>query len=205
MRFAGSIALFVVILALAFYSYFGHASSVVVGKLEVENLFVAIGIPFNENMQAEVAGYHDIFAKHGFMALYRECYTRAFDSHRFDFDRQFAAASTLLVISRYELDSDALRASAQRLFINFCRLSLVDKISAVQINKLVEDYKLFSDNPEAIKLWDEYLQSVWLKEVRQRIRRYGTLDESDKEFIKLREPFSTGAADLINRLGENRD
>ena len=205
MRFWGSIAILFLIVALAYYFYLGHAESVVVEKLGVEALFKAIGIPINETLRADIAAYSDMFAQQGFMTLYRECYTTALDSQRFDFDRQFAAVSSLLVISRYELDSETLRASAQRLFINFCRLSLAEKSSAVHLDQLVEVYGLFSDNQELSILWDQYLQHVWLNDVRPRIRRYGRIDDGDRKFINLRGHFAAEASALMSRLGKSLD
>ncbi|MBU1108974.1 MAG: hypothetical protein KKB51_20010 [Candidatus Riflebacteria bacterium] len=205
MRFAGSIAILVLIMALAFYSYFGHAGFAALGKLDIEALFDAVGVKLDESLQADIAAYRAIYAGQGFMALYRKCYTIAFDSQRFDFDHQFAAVSSLLVISCYELDSETSRASAMRLFITFCRLSLVEKISALQLNQISEDYGFFSGNPEIIKLWDEYLEHVWVKEVRPHIRRYGITDEYDKKFIELREHFAAEASALINRFGRRQD
>lgn len=205
MRLVGSIIVITLILALTFYFFYGQAGSGVVGKLAVEGLFDAVGIQLSDNLQRDIVAYREIYANQGFMALYRECYSIALDSQKFDFNRQFAAVSCLLVISQYELDSGALRASAQRLFINFCRMSLVDKIIAVQINEITENYGLFSDNSEVEQLWNDYLQYVWDREVRPRIRRYGVIDENDQKFIKLRDNFSAEAAALLNRHGKTLD
>ncbi|PKL45035.1 MAG: hypothetical protein CVV41_02805 [Candidatus Riflebacteria bacterium HGW-Riflebacteria-1] len=201
----GSLIVITLILALTFYSYHGRAGSDVAGKLGIEKLFAAIGVQLNEDLQRDVARYREIYANQGFMALYRECYGIALDSHGFDFDRQFAAVSSLLIISKYELDSEPLRASAQRLFINFCRMSLVDKITAVQINEVAEKYCLFKDNPEVQQLWDDYLQHVWERDLRPRIRRYGVIDENDEKFIQLRDKFAAETLALMNHQGRNVD
>jgi len=189
--------------ALTFYAIYNRTGSAVPAKLSVESLFEAVGLKFDENVYRDIKTYREIYATQGFMALYRECYGIALDANKFDFVRQFAAVSTILVISEYELDSDALRTSSQRLFINFCRLSLVDKISAVQINELVVAHHLFDDNAETVALWNEYLNHVWNRQVRPRIRRYGSLDEHDRRFIELRENFAAEASALLNRHGRS--
>ncbi|NLF96222.1 MAG: hypothetical protein GX569_05740 [Candidatus Riflebacteria bacterium] len=203
MRIAGAIIVLVMIGALAFYAIYGRAGSDVPAKLSVESLFDAVGLKLDENIYRDMKSYREIHAAQGFMALYRECYGIALDANKFDFARQFAAVSTILVISEYELDSDALRTSSQRLFINFCRLSLVDKIAAVQINELIVAHRLFDDNAETVALWNEYLNHVWNRQVRPRIRRYGTLDEYDRKFIALRENFAAEASALLNRHGRS--
>ncbi|GEM_PF-1954746 len=203
MRIAGAIIIFAVVCALAFYAFYGRAGSVISAKLSVESLFEAVGLSLDDNLNRDIKTYREIHASQGFMALYRECYGIALDSNKFDFARQFAAVSTMLVISEYENDSETLRASAQRLFINFCRLSLVDKISAVQINNLVVANQLFDENAETVALWNDYLNHVWNREVKPRIRRYGTIDEDDRRFIALRENFSAEASTLLNRHGRS--
>jgi len=189
--------------ALAFYVIYGRAGSDIHAKLSVETLFEAVGLKLDDNLYRDIKTYREIHATQGFMALYRECYGIALDANKFDFIRQFAAVSTILVISQQELDSGTMRVSAQRLFINFCRLSLVDKISAVQINELVVEYHLFDDNTETVALWNDYLNHVWNREVKVRIRRYGTLDEYDRKFIALRENFAAEASALLNRHGRS--
>ena len=205
MRLVGSLIVITLILALTFYSYHGRAGSGVAGKLDIVTLLAAIGVQLNEGLQRDIARYREIYANQGFMALYRECYGIALDPHGFDFDRQFAAVSSLLIISKYELDSEPLRASAHRLFINFCRMSLVDKITAVQINEVAEKYRLFKDNPEVQQSWDDYLQHVWERDLRPRIRRYGVIDENDEKFIQLRDKFVAEAAALMNRRSATVD
>ncbi|NLF95094.1 MAG: hypothetical protein GX569_00060 [Candidatus Riflebacteria bacterium] len=200
---AGPIIILILVGALAIYAFYGRADSVVPAKLDVESLFEVVGLSFDDNIRRDIQTYRDIYSSQGFMALYRECYGIALDSSKFDFARQFAAVSTILVISQYELDSDAMRASAQRLFINFCRLSLVDKIAAVQINELVVKHHLFDSNAETVALWNDYLNHVWTREVKPRIRRYGTLDEFDRKFIALRENFAAEASALLNRHGRS--
>jgi len=203
MRIAGTIIILVIVGALFFYAFYGRVGSVVPGKLSVESLFAAVGLSLDDNLYRDIRTYREMHAAQGFMALYRECYGIALDANKFDFARQFAAVSTILVISEYEIDSETLRASSQRLFINFCRQSLVDKISAVQINNLVLAHKLFDDNPETVTLWNDYLHHVWNRDVKPRIRRYGTLDENDRRFIDLRENFAAEASALLNRHGRS--
>ncbi|PKL46433.1 MAG: hypothetical protein CVV42_16430 [Candidatus Riflebacteria bacterium HGW-Riflebacteria-2] len=203
MRIAGAIIIFALVGALAFYAFNSRAGSVVYAKLSVESLFAAVGLSLDDNLHRDIKTYREIYAAQGFMALYRECYGIALDSNKFDFARQFAAVSTILVISQQEIDSDTLRASAQRLFINFCRLSLVDKISAVQINDLVVAHRLFENNAETVALWNDYLNHVWNREVRPRIRRYGTIDDNDRRFIGLRENFAAEASALLSRHGRS--
>jgi len=203
MRIAGAIIIFAVVCALSFYVLYGRADSVVPARLSVESLFEAVGLNLDDDLYRDIKKYREIHASQGFMALYRECYGIALDSNKFDFARQFAAVSTMLVISEYENDSETLRASAQRLFINFCRFSLVDKIAAVQINELVVKHHLFDSNAETVALWNDYLNHVWTREVKPRIRRYGTLDEFDRKFIALRENFAAEASALLNRHGRS--
>ncbi len=203
MRMAGSIIILLLIGALAFYAFYGRASSAVTGKLGVDGLFSAVGLNLDDNLQKDLKTYREMYKTQGFMALYRECYGVALDSQKFDLAHQFAAVSTILVISQYEIDSETLRASAQRLFINFCRLSLVDKITAVQINDLVVAHRLFEGNQETTSLWDDYLNHVWNREVKPRISRYGTLDENDRRFVDLRAAFASEAEKLLSRHGRS--
>jgi len=73
----------------------------------------------------------------------------------------------------------------------------------VQINELIVAHRLFDDNAETVALWNEYLNHVWNRQVRPRIRRYGTLDEYDRKFIALRENFAAEASALLNRHGRS--
>ncbi len=203
MRMAGIIIILILAGALTFYVFQSRAGFAIPGKLDVEALFACVGLNFDESLQREVEKHREMYVGQGFMALYRECYSMALDSQKFDFPAQFAAVSTIFVIGQYEIDSAALRNSSQRLFINFCRMSLVEKISAVQINKLLSDYRLFADSPEMLELWNDYLQLVWQREVQPRIRRYGNVDENDRRFIKLRENFATEASALLKRHGKS--
>lgn len=205
MRMAGIIIVLILAGALVFYIFQGRAGFAVPEKVEVELLFASIGLNFDEGLRREVEKHREMYESQGFMALYRECYSVALDSHKFDFPVQFAAVSTIFVIGQYEVDSDTLRASAQRLFINFCRMSLVEKNSAVQINKLLTERHLFDGSPEMSELWNDYLQLVWQREVQPRIRRYGNVDENDRKFIKLRENFAAEASALLNRRGRSLD
>jgi hypothetical protein len=84
-------------------------------------------------------------------------------------------------------------------------MSLVDKITAVQINEVAEKYCLFKDNPEVQQLWDDYLQHVWERDLRPRIRRYGVIDENDEKFIQLRDKFAAETLALMNHQGRNVD
>lgn len=179
--------------ALLFFVDFGGLSSetpiIAKTELTVESIFEAAGARLNEALIKEIEEWRNLFATQGFMSLYREVYRIAMDRQRFDFSRQLAAVSVLLIISHEKLEMGPLQNSGKRLFIHFCRLSLLDSFFAFELTCLDAKNSLFSSDNVLLELWNDYLRQVWAKVVRQEIIRNRATTPENRAFAALMPEF----------------
>lgn len=154
-------------------------------ELTVESLFEAAGVKFTQQLEQESGEWRELFKNQGFMSLYREVYRIALDRQRYDFDRQLAAVATLLIISHEELEKGPLQSSGKRLFIHFCRLSLLDSFFAFELTNLDSKKGIFSSDNVLLELWQEYLRQIWLRVVRPEIVKNRATTPENRAFAGL--------------------
>lgn len=179
--------------ALLFFVDFGGLSSetpiIAKTELTVESIFEAAGARLNEALIKEIEEWRNLFVTQGFMSLYREVYRIAMDRQSFDFSRQLAAVSVLLIISHENLEVGPLQNSGKRLFIHFCRLSLLDSFFAFELTSLDAKNSLFSSDNVLLELWNDYLRQVWAKVVRQEVIRNRATTPENRAFAALMPEF----------------
>jgi len=193
---------------LLFFVDFGGLSSksttIAKTELTVESIFAAAGARLNEEHSKEIDEWRRLFVTQGFMSLYREVYRIALDRQMLDFARQLAAVSVLLIVSHEELEAGPLQSSGKRLFIHFCRLSILDSFFAFELTGLDSKTGIFSSDKILVELWNDYLRQVWVKVVRQEIvkNRAATLD--NRAFAGLMPEFLQDL-EKIERMSENSE
>jgi hypothetical protein len=159
-------------------------------EFSIEAIFKAAGVGFSDELKKESDGYLALFDSQGFMALYREVYRISLDRQRYDFDRQLVAVATLLLVSHERIEPGPLQSSGKRLFLHFCRLSLLDSLFALQIARIEKNHLLFSSDSVLQELWKDYLRLVWSKVVLPDSLRAETSMDYNKVFMSLLPEFS---------------
>lgn len=186
MKMAWYVLFTVLLLVLSIVLYMSKDKEVSeIRVLSVEAIFDAAGIKISDDLRKEVDAYQELFASQGFMSLYREVYRISLDTQKYSFNRQLAAVSALLLVAHNEVDPGPLQSSGKRLFIHFCRLSLLDSIFALEMSAIEESFVLFTNDPVLHDLWKDYLKQVWVKVVRPEIIRQRRAEKENALFVKL--------------------
>ncbi len=186
MKMAWYILFTVLLLVLSVVLYMSKDKEVSeIRVLSVEAIFDAAGIKFSDDLRKEVDAYQELFASQGFMSLYREAYRVSLDPQKYSFNRQLAAVSALLLVAHNDVDAGPLQSSGKRLFIHFCRLSLLDTIFALEMSAIEESFMLFTNDTVLHELWNDYLKQVWVKVVRPEIIRQRRAEKENALFVKL--------------------
>lgn len=197
MKTAWYVIFTVLLLVLSIVLYMGKGKEVSeVRFLSVESIFEAAGLKLTDDLRKETDSYQELFASQGFMSLYREVYRVSLDTQKYSFERQLVAVSTLLLVAHIDVDPGPLQSSGKRLFIHFCRLSLLDTIFAMEMSGMEKYFGFFSGDPVLNELWSDYLKQVWVKVVRPEIIRQRKAEKENALFVKLLPEFQVELGQL---------
>ncbi len=137
------------------------------------------------------------FQEFGFMPCYRMAYQEILGRSIDRFERKFAYAASLLVLSDKPVNTRNSKKNALRLFIHFARLNLLDMNFAIRFqnfaNKLIPAF----NDPELNKLWENYLRKVFGKFAKPEIVQIGKIPEKLDEFLNLSKGLKMSAENLI--------
>ena len=165
--------------------------------LWVETIFEIANYDLTNKELRAVKKFEEIARKTDFMTLYREVYRQLVQRTTGDFSIRLAAAVVLLKASQDSSLTTGKKNSAVRLFINFCRSSLIEAEFAIKFNQFAIKQNLFS-NSDLKAYWKNYLMTVFGKRVKPNIKEGVELEGINLEFIKLDPDFVKEAKMIIH-------
>lgn len=179
----------------------GKAASSPAEMLKLDSIWQASGYKIDEKIRGRIHRFLSIFSEFGYMPFYREVYRELY-SQDGSFLEKYTAATALLLASHNLVNDKSYKVSGKRLFLHFCRKSLLDVDFATNLCELDRKFKIFSGNEQLEELWQLYIREIWARKVKPTIEQSGKKDEKQKKFL---DTFPAFKIELSNAVHSSND